>query len=76
MTTLYIHGQTVRFIGAGWTPSQRRTLWVVDLDGKPNNLDWGSANVKVHRQTDPDSIIWAPRYLITAATVLDLLADA
>ena len=72
---LYTHGQTVRFIGKGWTPSQRQTLWVVSFENS-DKKDWGSSNVRVHRQADPDCIIFAPRYLIAAATVLDLLANA
>lgn len=75
MIEIYKHGQTVRFVGKGWTPSQRRCLWVVAFENGTLK-DWGAANVRVYRQTDPDCIIWAPRYLITAATVLDLLANA
>lgn len=74
---LFKHDQTVRFVGFG-TPSQRRSLWVVRFN--PNlgtdQQDWGSDTVRVHRQAEPDSIIWASRKRITAATVLDLLANA
>jgi hypothetical protein len=71
---MFKHGETVRFIGDGWTPSQRQCLWVVEFENRDRD-DWGASNVKVYRQTDPDCIIWAPRRLITTATVLDLLAS-
>jgi hypothetical protein len=74
---LFTHGQTVRLVGMG-TSSQRRCLWVVQFDRMlgAGGRDWGFNSVQVHRQTDPDCIIWAPRSMITAATVLDLLANA
>lgn len=69
---MFNHGQTVRFIGIGWTRSQRQNLWVVEFENR-DRLDWGSPNVRVHRRTDPDCIIYASRKMITVATVLDLL---
>jgi hypothetical protein len=72
---IFRHGETVRFIGDGWTTSQRQSLWVVSFENS-DRKDWGSSNVRVHRQADPDCIIWAPRRLIASANVLDLLVDA
>jgi len=71
---LFKHGQTVRLLGdACWTESQRHSLWVVDLGSYTEAKDWGTRNLNVHRQTDPDCSICVPRERITAATVLDLL---
>ena len=70
---LFKHGETVRFVDFG-TPSQREALWVVTFENM-DKMDWGDQSVRVHRQTDPDNIIWLPRAHVEAATVLDLLAN-
>ena len=74
--TVYKHGDTVRLIGDGWTNSQRHVLWVVDFTHDTSRQDWGNSHLPVVRQTDQSCLIYAPRYLIEPATVLDLLADA
>lgn len=71
---LYKHGETVVLIGVGWSPSHRSSLWVVDFTHDTGRLDWSNANVPVVRRTDPSCLIYAPRYLIEPASVLDLLA--
>ena len=73
---IFKHGETVMFTGGLGTPSQRNRLWVVDLESYGRvQEDYGSDKVKVHRQADPDSIIWMPRKHLTAATLLDLIAN-
>ena len=75
-TRLYKHGETVVLIGVGWPPCHRSSLWVVDWTGHTFGADWGNANVPVVRRTDPSCLVYAPRYLIEPAGVLDLLAYA
>jgi len=70
---MFKHGQTVRFVGFG-TPSQRQCLWVVSIKAWGGE-DVGGSDIEVHRQTDPDCIIWAPRRRITGANLLDLIAS-
>ena len=73
---LFDHGQTVMFTGGLGTPSQRNSLWIVDLESYGRvGEDYGGDKVKVHRQEDPDSIIWMPREYLKGATVLDLMAS-
>jgi hypothetical protein len=59
------NGDEVRLIHHISTPSQRRELWIVDGDA-------GLSHVWLHRKSDPDCIIGAPRSWVAHSTLLDL----